>query len=225
MDRRVTFLVVLDIGLVLPALPQFARHYDLTSADVALLLAAFAGGRLAFSLPGGVLADRFGFKPVAIVGCCVAGIAASFAATLPSFLPLVATQFAQGLGSALYTTAALAAVMADAPGERTGRIVALYQGVVIAGMTAAPALGGVALQTMGLRGPFVVYALSVIVGLIIAILGSLVGSSVAETTAGAPDSPDWQDVAASCSDPCLGCVVPHLLGAGRHPQHRGAPVR
>lgn len=165
----VTFLVVLGIGLVVPALPQFARHYGLSSAGVALLLTAFAGGRLVFSVPGGILADRFGFKSVAIVGCCVTGAAASFAAILPAFPLLVAAQFAQGSGSALYTTAALAAVMADVPGERTGRIVALYQGVVIAGMSAAPALGGLALQSMGLRGPFVVYGLSVSAGLVISI--------------------------------------------------------
>lgn len=154
----VQFLIVMGFGLVPPALPVLARHYTLSTSQAALMLTAFAFGRLAFSLPGGLIADRLGFKRVAVTGCVVTGIGALFAALLPSFWALIAAQMIQGLGSSLYTTAALAAILSEAPEHRVGRVTALYQGVVLIGMSAAPAIGGMAVSQFGLSGPFLVYA-------------------------------------------------------------------
>ncbi len=165
----VTFLVMMGLGLLPPALPRIAAHYDVSTAEVALLLTAFALGRLVFSLPGGMIADRLGFKRVAVVGCAVTAAGALYAVTLPSFWALVAAQVVQGLGSALYTTAALAAILADAPEHRIGRVTALYQGVILAGMTSAPAIGGLAVRFLGLPGPFLVYGIAAGVGLAISV--------------------------------------------------------
>lgn len=64
----VTFLVMMGVGLVPPALPLYAVRYSLSSAEAGLLLTSFSTGMLVFSLPGGVIADHLGFKRVALAG-------------------------------------------------------------------------------------------------------------------------------------------------------------
>ncbi len=161
----VTFLVVLGFGLVPPALPRYAVHYGLSNAEVGMLLTAFSTGMLAFSLPGGMIADRLGFRRVALTGCTLTALAAAFAATLPPFWILIAAQLAQGMGAALYMTAGIAAIVAQTPDDRVGRATATYQGITLLGMSVAPALGGTAVQVLGLPGPFVLYAVAATVGI------------------------------------------------------------
>lgn len=163
----VTFLVVLGFGLVPPALPRYAVHYDLTNAEVGMLLTAFSTGMLAFSLPGGMIADKLGFRRVALAGCVVTACGAAFAATLPSFWFLIGAQLSQGVGAALYMTAGIAAIVAQTPDDRVGRATATYQGITLLGMSVAPALGGMAVQTLGLRGPFGVYAAAALLGFVV----------------------------------------------------------
>lgn len=163
----VTFLVVLGFGLVPPALPRYAVHYALSNAQVGMLLTAFSTGMLAFSLPGGMIADRLGFRRVALSGCVITACGAAYAASLPSFGILLLAQLAQGIGAALYMTAGIAAIVAQTPNDRIGRATATYQGITLIGMSVAPALGGMAVQTLGLRGPFGVYAIAASIGFVV----------------------------------------------------------
>lgn len=163
----VTFLVVLGFGLVPPALPRYALHYGLTNAEVGLLLTAFSTGMLVFSLPGGMTADRLGLRRVALAGCLVSMVGAAVASALPTFWLLVSAQFAQGVGAALFTTAGVAAIIAQTADDRVGRAMATHQGVLLLGMSVAPALGGMAVQGLGLRGPFIVYAGAATIGLLV----------------------------------------------------------
>lgn len=160
----VTFLVVLGFGLVPPALPQYAVHYGLSNAEVGMLLTAFSTGMFAFSLPGGLIADKFGFRRVALTGCLVTAAGAALAATLPPFWVLIGAQLSQGIGAALYMTAGIAAIIAQTPDDRVGRATATYQGITLVGMSVAPALGGTAVQLLGLPGPFGVYAVAALIG-------------------------------------------------------------
>jgi MFS transporter, DHA1 family, multidrug resistance protein len=201
----VTFLVMMGFGLVPPALPLYAAHYELSNAQVALLLTSFSTGMLLFSFPGGMIADLLGFRRVALAGCVVAALGALAAATLPPFGALIAAQFAQGIGAALYMTAGIAAIVAQTPDDRVGRATATYQGIVLIGMSVAPALGGTAVQLLGLSGPFLVYAVAALVGLVVS---AIVLPSAGRERA---DAPAAADAARTKDDPTRRVAVKQLL--------------
>ncbi|MEX2533121.1 MAG: MFS transporter [Nitriliruptoraceae bacterium] len=165
----VAVLVTLGFGVVPPALPQFAAHYELTNAGAGLLLAGFSGGMFVFSLPGGLIADRIGLRLTAYLGCAFAFVGAAVGITLPGFWILVASQALQGAGSTLYMTAGLAAIVARTDEERIGRTTTTFQGVNVIGMAFAPLVGGVSVALLGLRGPFIASAVAAIVGFVITI--------------------------------------------------------
>lgn len=165
----VAVLVTLGFGVVPPALPQFAAHYELTNAGAGLLLAGFSGGMLLFSLPGGLIADRIGLRLTAYLGCALALGGAIVGITLPDFWVLVVSQAVQGAGSTLYMTAGLAAIVARTDEQRIGRTTTTFQGVNVIGMAFAPLVGGVSVALFGLRGPFIACAIAAVVGFVITV--------------------------------------------------------
>lgn len=154
----VSFFFILGVSIVVPMLPLVVDAYGVTRAGGGLLLSSFALGRLAFDLVAGVLGDRFGIRRVAVLACVVTVLASLVAATTPSYAVLLAARVAQGAGSALYMTVAVSQVITLAPDGHVGRLMAIYQGVILAGVSLGPALGGLLTQAWGIAGPFLMYA-------------------------------------------------------------------
>ena len=154
----VAFLVVQGLGIISPVLPSLAEQRGLSSAASALLLSSVACGRLLFSLPGGPLADRYGFRSVAVGSSLAVALCAAVAAATPSYGVLVAAQVGQGMGSAVFTTAAMAAIVKATPQAAVGRALARFQGAILVGLSVSPLLGGLAADLIGVSGPFWVYS-------------------------------------------------------------------
>lgn len=165
----VTFLVVMGASIIAPALPAFQRAFGLSTVQVGAMVGAFAIGRLLLALPGGLLADRFGFRAVALAGCMTTGASAAISAVTSSFPVLLAAQLGQGAGSAMYTTAAMLWVVSAAPPGRVAQMVARYQSAVLLGMSFAPVLGGLCTAVLGMRGPLLFYAASALAGAVITV--------------------------------------------------------
>ena len=185
----VAVLVTLGFGVVPPALPQFAAHYELTNAGAGLLLAGFSGGMLLFSMPGGLIADRIGLRLTSYLGCALALGGALVGITLPGFWILVASQAVQGAGSTLYMTTGLAAVVARTDEQRVGRTTTTFQGVNVIGMAFAPLVGGVSVALFGLRGPFIACAVAAIVGFVITVVVVKDADRSVDDTAGIKAAP------------------------------------
>lgn len=166
----VSVLVTLGIGVIPPALPQYAQYYALNNAGAGLLLTGFSAGMLLFSVPGGMIADRIGLKSTALAGCVATIVGSGVSIALPNFWILVSAQALQGVGSTLYMTAGIAAIMARTPDERIGRTTTTYQGVLVIGMAIAPLVGGAAVALFGLRGPFVICLIGAAVGYVVTAL-------------------------------------------------------
>ena len=54
------------VCVVLP--PWFEGEFGATAAQVGMTLSAFAAARLVFNVPCGVLADRYGRRPLIVAG-------------------------------------------------------------------------------------------------------------------------------------------------------------
>ncbi|MQA87474.1 MAG: MFS transporter [Streptosporangiales bacterium] len=166
----ISFLLVVGINILAPVLPLYAETFGVTATQIGLVISAFAIGRFFFDLIGGSLADRFGFRALAVAGCGITAAAALVAGLTSSYPTLLAARAVQGAGSALYTTSAMGFVLALASPANTGRLVALYQGALTLGLALGPTIGGAVAAIFGLNGPFFAYALMGLVGLVWALV-------------------------------------------------------
>lgn len=165
----VTFMFVLGIAIVVPALPLVIEVYDVSRASAGLFLSSFAAGRLAFSLAAGVLGDRWGIRRIALVACAIVLLASIVGAVTSSYPVLLTARTVQGIGSSLYTTVALAYIVGLAPSNQVGKVLATYQGIQLIGISAGPVIGGFVTAVWGIPGPFVLYSIFASVGLLCAL--------------------------------------------------------
>lgn len=174
----VTTLASLGLAVVAPVLGAAAAEYRLSESAAALLLAAFAAGRFAFTAPAGFLADRFRFGAIAAFAMAAITASATLSAILPPFSILLAAQVVQGAGSAVFTTSATSWLLGVSDPAHAGRILTLFQSLIVAVYSFSPLAGGIAGDAMGVRGPFVLSAVAGGLGLLIALVRLLdVGES------------------------------------------------
>lgn len=164
----ISFLFILGVSIVVPLLPVIVSEYGVTRAGAGMLLSSFALGRLAFDIIAGTLGDRFGIRRVAIIACSLTVVSSVLAATSPPYELLLVARVGQGVGSALYMTVAMRNVMDLAPEGHVGRLLAIYQGTILAGVSAGPIVGGLIAQAAGLAGTFLLYGLFGLIGLVLA---------------------------------------------------------
>jgi MFS family permease len=156
----VAFVVALGFGIVAPAIPLFARSFGVGTTAVGLAVSAFAFFRFVSAFGGGSLVERFGERTVLSTGLVVVAVTtglaglAGLASSFPLFLVLRA---AGGVGSAMFTVAALSLLLRVAPPSHRGRAAATWQGGFILGGIAGPAAGGL-LAELSPRLPFFLYA-------------------------------------------------------------------
>jgi len=107
----IAFVVALGFGIVAPAIPLFARAFGVGTTAVGLAVSAFAFFRFVSAFSGGSLVERFGERVVLTAGLLIVAVttgAAGLASSFPVFLGLRA---AGGVGSAMFTVAALSPLL------------------------------------------------------------------------------------------------------------------
>ena len=70
------FINIVAFSMVFPLLPLYAKLYNASDISIGLLAASFAAAQFLFSPIWGMLSDKFGRKPIILVG--LLGSAASF---------------------------------------------------------------------------------------------------------------------------------------------------
>jgi len=163
----VSFTVALGYGIVAPAIPDFARQFGVGVAAAASVISAFALMRVAFALPAGRLADRFGARRVMAIGIAIVAISSVLAGLSRSFDQLLVLRGVGGLGSAMFSVSAQALLLASVPSSQRGRASGLYTGGFLLGGITGPALGGV-VAAWSLRAPFFLYGALLVVPAVIA---------------------------------------------------------
>jgi len=153
----IAFVVALGFGIVAPAIPLFARDFGVGRTAVGLAVSAFAFFRFVSAFGGGSLVERFGERLVLTAGLVVVAVTTGAAGLAGSFPVFLALRAAGGVGSAMFTVAALSLLFRVAPPTHRGRAAATWQGGFILGGIAGPAAGGL-LAELSPRLPFLLYA-------------------------------------------------------------------
>ena len=150
--------IMMGSGLVAPILSLYAQTFGVANALVGTLVTMFGIGRLLANLPSGHLSQRYGRRPLLIVGPLIVAASSIGAALAGDFTSLLVWRFLQGVGSGVYLTASLAAMADISPPHRRATNMALYQSSLQMGASFGPAVGGFAANYFGFASVFWFYA-------------------------------------------------------------------
>jgi MFS family permease len=153
----VAFAVAVGFGVVAPAIPVFARAFGVGETAAGAVISAFAFARLIFALSSGKLVDRFGERVILAAGIGIVAVSSALAGLAQSYLQLLLLRGIGGVGSAMFTVAAVSLLLRVVSAEHRGRATGLWQSGFLLGAIAGPAIGG-PLTAVSLRAPFFVYA-------------------------------------------------------------------
>ncbi|MBI1984652.1 MAG: MFS transporter [Candidatus Wildermuthbacteria bacterium] len=145
------FVSVVAFSMVFPLLPLYGKYFHASNITIGLLAGSFAFAQLAFSPFWGILSDRYGRKPIILLG--LVGLTISFLvfAFAGNLVALFLSRFIQGAFSGA-TMPAARAYIADVT-TKEQRVAAMGKiGASLAlGIILGPAIGGLLAQyTMAL---------------------------------------------------------------------------
>ena len=157
----VAFFVALGYGMIIPAIPLFAKTFQVNNAQIGAIISAFALARFAMGLPAGKLIDIFGERRVQTAGLLLVA-ASTFASGLAmSYWQLLTYRALGGIGSVMFSVSASSLLMRSVDDSIRGRAQSTYNGGFLIGGIAGPAVGGI-LSVISLRVPFFVYAFTLV---------------------------------------------------------------
>jgi DHA1 family bicyclomycin/chloramphenicol resistance-like MFS transporter len=144
----------ISIDMYLPAMPRLAQTLASTPDLVQLTLAIFLIGFGLGQLVWGPLADRFGRKPILLLGLTLFCLATMQCATAYSVLNLIAWRFVQALGACSGQVIARAMVRDVFDRDRAARMLSMLMLLMGAAPLAAPLVGGQLLRLFDWRAIF-----------------------------------------------------------------------
>jgi predicted MFS family arabinose efflux permease len=151
-------------SVVAPLLPHYRDELGVSEAAAGILAAAYPAGTLLGSIPGGLIAARFGARPTvlaALVGMAVSSLVFGFAQNI---VLLDSARFVQGFAGAFTWAGALTWLIGAAPPERRGELI----GTALAAATAGSLLGPVAGSVAEAIGPQIVFSSVVVIAVALA---------------------------------------------------------
>ena len=153
-----TALVFFVAGsIVLPVVAPFATGpLGSDAAGAGLAFGAFAVGALILRPVVGVAADRFGRRPLLLVGALLTVAALAFHLVVDSLLLFVVARAMLGIAEAFFVVAVFAAGADLAPEDRRGEALNLLSLSLYVGLAIGPAIGEIVLRTGGFAAVWLV---------------------------------------------------------------------
>jgi MFS family permease len=161
--------VAIGFGILAPALPIFARTFDVTALQASAVISVFALMRFVFAPVAGVLVDRLGERIVLTSGLLIVATSSAIAGFSQTYLQLVAFRGIGGIGSCMFTVSALALLLRVVDSSQRGRAASAFQGGFLLGGVAGPAVGGIVVA-ISIRAPFFVYAASLFAAALVTLI-------------------------------------------------------
>jgi len=175
-----TGLPSISLYLLLPALPKLAASFGRDASVVQMTISFYMAGIACSQLLMGPLSDKFGRRPVMLIGLSIAVIASLgciFAQTLPL---LITARFFQALGAATGIVVSRAIIRDLYPRDRIGAMISLITGVMMIAQMLSPLTGGLIDAALGWHAIFYIAAVASIA------ITVAVAAALPETRIGAP---------------------------------------
>lgn len=196
----IAFLVAVGFGVMIPVLPVFARSFGVSNLWVGAVISSFAAFRLVTSPFLARVNEAIGERVALGIGMCVVALSSGAAAFSQNFWQLLGLRAVGGIGSAMFTVAAMTLLLRSVPASLRGRASARYSGGFLLGGMAGPAVGGV-FAKISLTAPFLFYAVMLLAAGTVGVLmlSGRVRSGSAASAGTLPEAPmpladAWRDV-------------------------------
>jgi EmrB/QacA subfamily drug resistance transporter len=180
-----TFMLLLDLTIVVVALPEMQSALHATFADVQWVVDAYALSLASLLLTTGVLADRYGRRLLFTVGLGIFTVGSLTCGLAQSPLMLIASRAGQGIGGAIMFSTSLALLGHAFRGRDRGIAFGVWGAITGVAVSLGPILGGAITSGISWRGIFLVNVPLGVVGI------ALTLRRVAESRAANPGRPDW----------------------------------
>jgi MFS family permease len=164
----VSLVVMMGASMATPSLALYAGEYSgANEFMIGAVIAGFAVGRLIFDVPAGYLADRAGISRTMVVGLAVLVGSSILSATAPNYWVLLFSRVIEGIGSAIYVSAAITFVLLASDASRRGTTMGTYQSILMTGPIVGPVAGAPIAASFGLNAPYFAFAAMMAVSLAI----------------------------------------------------------
>jgi EmrB/QacA subfamily drug resistance transporter len=150
------FLVLVDDTAVAISLPPLGRDLGLGLSGLEWVVNLYTLTFAVLSLWGGMLADRFGTRPVFLAGLAVFTASSLAAGLAPNGGALIVLRAAQGAGAALMGPAALALLLTSYTGPARGFALGVWSGAGATALAGGPLVGALLTGDFGWRSIFLV---------------------------------------------------------------------
>jgi EmrB/QacA subfamily drug resistance transporter len=165
-------LVPLNSTMLAVALPSIMDQFGVDAITVSSLVTLYLGAVTIALLASGSLGDRYGQRPVFLIGVVAFALASLLAAVAPSFEVLALSRVLQAVSGALVSTTSVALVRAMSPPDRRGAAFGLFDMLVSTSAAIGPFIGGVLVVAFGWQSLFLIAVpvalfAAVVVGLVI----------------------------------------------------------
>ena len=155
----VGFFVAVGYGLIVPAIPLFAKSFGVNNTAIGLIVSTFAFARFSTGFVVGKVVEKFGERLTLGIGLFLVAISTLLAGLAQSYWQLLLFRSAGGIGSMCFSVSANAILMRVVSSDLRGRAQATYNSGFLIGGMAGPAFGGL-LTAISLRVPFFVYSVT-----------------------------------------------------------------
>lgn len=146
----------LAVDMSLPALPAIAAGYATSPARAQLTISAYLIGYAAGQLFYGPLSDRFGRRPMLLMGMAIYTASGFLCALAPNIETMIALRLLQGLGGCVGVVVTRAAARDYYSGPNLAQVMSSITAVQAFGPLLAPVIGGILTSHLDWRSIFVV---------------------------------------------------------------------
>ncbi|OIK13269.1 tetracycline resistance MFS efflux pump [Bacillus sp. MUM 116] len=165
----VMFLVMIGFGIIIPVLPFYVEQIGATPTELGLLMAVYSFMQLIFAPIWGRISDRFGRKPVMMIGIAGLGISFLIQGLSTQLWMLFAARILGGMLSSANMPTAMAYVADITTAENRGKGMGIIGAATGLGFVFGPAVGGI-FSKISLGLPFLLASGSSFITLILVFL-------------------------------------------------------
>lgn len=151
-----TFMLLLDITIVVVALPDIQRSLHASFDQVQWVVDAYALTLASLLLTSGVLADRYGRRLLFAIGLGIFTVGSLLCGVAQSPLMLIVSRSGQGVGGAIMFSTSLALIAQSFHGRERGVAFGAWGAITGIAVALGPILGGVITTGISWRGIFLV---------------------------------------------------------------------
>jgi EmrB/QacA subfamily drug resistance transporter len=151
-----TFMLLLDITVVVVALPNMQHRFDASLTGLQWVVDAYALTLAALILTAGALADRYGRRIVFMTGVVLFTLASLLCGLAWSIAALDVARALQGIGGAALFATALALIGHEYRGPDRFGALAVWGATIGAAVACGPLIGGILTDGLGWRWIFFV---------------------------------------------------------------------